>query len=131
VKAAVRNPDKKPPKCSSVKGEARAARLFNRSVAESQPSPEEHLLNRPHEPRPSNPSRTIKRVRHKDVNRPVVRVEVNVGPKFTRVLVLMLNLQRATRDSEMLQRPLRLGGWELAKETRSHASWKTRTEEIG
>jgi hypothetical protein len=116
VKAVVRNPHKRPPKCSSVRGESRGARLFNRDVAESKPSPEEHRFNRPHEPRPSNPCRTIRKVRHKDVNRLVVRVVVNVGPKFTRALVRMLNLQRPTRDLEMPQHPSRFGGRDLAEE---------------
>jgi hypothetical protein len=90
-------------------------RLFNRDVAEGKESTEEHRYNRPHEPRPSNPSCTVKKVRHKDVRRPAVRNVVNVGPKFTRILLRLLNLQRPTRTSNMPQRHPRLRGWNLAK----------------
>jgi hypothetical protein len=56
----------------------------------------------------------VKRVRHKDVSRPVPRQVLRVGRKVTNALVQMLNHQRATRDTEMPQPRTRLGGWHLS-----------------
>jgi hypothetical protein len=60
VEAVVRNPDRRLPKCSSIRNESRVMRLLNQDVAEGKESTEEHLYNHPHKPRPSNPSRTVK-----------------------------------------------------------------------
>jgi hypothetical protein len=92
LEAVVRNHDIRPRKCSSIRNESRGMRLFNRDVAEGKESTDKHRYNCPHEPQPSNPSRTVKKVRHKDVRRPTVNEVVNVGPKFTRILVRLLNL---------------------------------------
>jgi hypothetical protein len=67
VEAVVSNPDKRPPKCSIIRNESKGMHLFNHDVSEGKESTEEHLYNLPHKPRPSNPSRTMKKVRHKDV----------------------------------------------------------------
>jgi hypothetical protein len=103
VQAVVRNHKKKNPPCSSISQGSRGARLFNAQVSKGEPSPAEHMYNRPHEPRSSNPNRTVKRVRHKDVYMPVPGQVVKLGPKVTRALVRMLNHQWATLDTRMPQ----------------------------
>jgi hypothetical protein len=59
LKAFDKIPNKWPPKCSSIRNKSRGMCLFNRDVTEGKESTEEHRYNRPHEPRPSNPSRTL------------------------------------------------------------------------
>jgi hypothetical protein len=109
LQALVRNPKKKKAPCSSESQGSRAARMLDAKVSRGKASSTAHLYNRPHEPKSSNPNRTVKRVRHKDVSRPV-----RVGQKVTNALVRMLNHQLATRDMDALQPHSRMGGWHLA-----------------
>jgi hypothetical protein len=81
AQALVRNPNKKKAPRISVSQGSRAAPLFNEKVSKGKASPTEYLYNRPHEPQSSNANRTVKRVRHKDVSRPVPRQVVRVGQK--------------------------------------------------
>jgi hypothetical protein len=90
--------------------------MFNAHVSKGEQSSTEHRYNRPHEPQSSNPNRTMKRVRHKDVNMPVPRRVVRVGPKVTKAIVRMLNHQRPTQDTKMPQLHSRMGGWHMASE---------------
>jgi hypothetical protein len=55
AQALVKNPKRKNPPCSSVSQGSRAAHLFNVKVSRGKASPTEHLYNRSHEPRSSNP----------------------------------------------------------------------------
>jgi hypothetical protein len=116
VQAGIRNHKKMKPPCSSISQGSRGTRLFNAQVSKGEQSSTEHLYNRPYDPRSSNPNRTVKRARHKEVYRPVPRQVVRVGPKVTREQVRMLNHQRATRDTKMPQLYSRMGGWQLALE---------------
>jgi hypothetical protein len=71
AQALVTNPNKKKGTVSSVSQGSRARRLFNEKVSKGKASRTEYVYNRPHEPKSSNPDRTVMRVRHKDVSRPV------------------------------------------------------------
>ncbi len=121
VTALVRNPNKRSKKKGSPGRTAdmgpRAQRLCNVKVMRGVSTPETDLRwNRPHQPKVSNPDRTVQLVRHKDVNRPVERRMVRVNAGVTERIVRMLNQQRATRDFNSLQHPERVGGWALAVE---------------